>query len=71
VFSNVIKGLLGITYGLFVVWCGFMIVPIWRSANKYRGKRVWAILAKFHAIWLAMFFIGVLVTVFLLAFGIH
>lgn len=29
-----------------VIWVGFCIVGVWRSSNKYTGKKVWAILTK-------------------------
>tara|TARA_Y100000031_G_C7926285_1_gene250631 strand:+ start:69 stop:386 length:318 start_codon:yes stop_codon:yes gene_type:complete len=31
---------------VFVIWVGFCIIGVWRSSNKYTGKKVWAILTK-------------------------
>lgn len=31
-------------------WGAFMVVPLWRSASRYNGRRVWAALAKLLAI---------------------
>lgn len=31
-------------------WSAFMVVPLWRSASRYEGRRLWAVLAKIVAI---------------------
>ncbi len=36
-----------------LLWAGFMIVPIWRSADKYSGNRLFALLAKISAVLIA------------------
>jgi hypothetical protein len=37
-------GLLGMS--IFLIYGLFVMVSIWRSANKYRGPKVWVLLAK-------------------------
>ena len=36
---------------LLVIWIGFSTVGIWRSSDKYEGKKAWAVLTK---IWLSI-----------------
>jgi hypothetical protein len=39
-----------VLFGVQLVYFPFIYVSIWRSANKYQGPQVWAILAKFMVI---------------------
>ena len=57
-------------------WTAFMIVPLWRSASRYEGRQVWAILVKLVAIsnaigvaWFAIAFGGGFVEGFTQAMG--
>ncbi len=57
-----IAGLTGAFFGIFILgWAGFMVMPIWRSADMYKGNNLFAILAKVAAVLIA---IGVLGTLF-------
>ncbi len=47
---------------LALAWSAFMVVPIWRSASKYKGPETFAILAKIFVILMA---INVLLELFL------
>jgi len=40
---------------LALLWAGFMVIPIWRAANKYSGNNLNAILAKSAAVLIAIF----------------
>lgn len=42
-------------------WAGFMVLPIWRAADKYSGNVLFALLAKAAAVLIAL---GVLGTLF-------
>ena len=42
-----------------IVWIGFLVMPIWRSADKYSGNNLFALLAKIAAVLIAL---GVLKT---------
>ncbi len=33
-----------------VIWIAFMVLPIWKSANKYNGNKLFALLAKISAV---------------------
>ena len=33
----------------------FFLIAVWRSANKYKGKKIWYFLAKFSAIFFLIF----------------
>jgi hypothetical protein len=37
-------------YGVSLVWFIFVFVAIWRSARRYPGPRIWAILARLGTI---------------------
>ncbi len=39
---------------LALAWSAFMVVPIWRAANKYTGPNTFAILAKIFVILMAI-----------------
>ena len=42
-----IDGLIGLAFELaMVVWAGFMAKPVFVAADRYKGERYWAILAK-------------------------
>lgn len=57
-----IAGLAGAFFSIFILgWAGFMVMPIWRSADKYKGNELFAILAKIAAVLIAL---GVLGTLF-------
>jgi len=43
---------------VIVAWTGFMILPIWRSSDKYNGKPLFALLAKISAIVIALGLLG-------------
>ena len=44
-------GMLGMILSLAALaWAGFMVKPIWVSADKYAGPKHWAMLAKIVAI---------------------
>ena len=43
---------------LQLVWTGFMIKPIWKSADAYVGPKHWGMLAKIFAIILALGVVG-------------
>lgn len=50
----IVLGLIGNYITLFGVvalfWAGFMVMPIWRSSDKYQGKPLYALLAKIAAV---------------------
>ena len=54
----VLNTLGGATGGLFSVllnlaallWAGFMVIPIWKSADNYEGSAIFAVLAKVVAV---------------------
>ena len=43
---------------LVLGWAGFMVLPIWRSAEKYEGKPIFALLAKIAAVLIALGVLG-------------
>lgn len=43
---------------IFVVYGMFIIVAIWRSANKYQGHRIWSHFAKLASILVILWFVG-------------
>ena len=45
---------------LILGWTGFMVLPIWRSADKYSGNTLFALLAKIAAVVIALGVIGTL-----------
>ena len=45
---------------VFVIWVGFCIVGVWRSSNKYTGKKVWVILTKVALVYSALQTIGII-----------
>ena len=59
---RIIAGAIGAVGGIFIVaWAGFMVLPIWRSADKYQGNNLFALAAKIAAVVIAL---GVLGTLF-------
>ena len=59
---KLLAGFVGPIMGIAVIgWAGFMVMPIWRSADKYEGNKLFALLAKIAAVLIA---IGVLGTLF-------
>ena len=54
-----IAGAIGPVFAVVIVaWAGFMVVPIWKSANKYGGNKLFALLAKIAAIVIAFGVLG-------------
>lgn len=43
---------------LALIWAGFMVRPIWLAATAYQGQKVWAVLAKLIAIFIALAVLG-------------
>ncbi len=39
-------------------WAGFMVLPIWRAADKYTGNKLFGLLAKIAAVLIALGVIG-------------
>jgi hypothetical protein len=39
-----------LVYGLSLLWFIFIFVAIWRAAGAYRGRRLWAVLARLGVI---------------------
>lgn len=39
-----------LTFLSLQAWSAFMVVPLWRSASRYEGRRLWAVLAKVVAV---------------------
>ena len=40
----------------FVVYLPFILIGVWRSAGRYRGERIWSVLARIvAACWLILF----------------
>ncbi len=59
---RIIAGAFGPAFGIVIVaWAGFMVMPIWRSSDKYQGNSLFALLAKIAAVLVAL---GVLRTLF-------
>jgi FtsH-binding integral membrane protein len=54
---------LGAGLGILIVgWAGFMVLPIWRSADKYTGNSLFALLAKIAAVFIALGALGTLLS---------
>lgn len=65
---SVIGGLIGgILYGLLNIialgWSGFMVMPVIRSSEKYKGDKNWALAAKIAAILIALTTAANLITI--------
>ena len=43
---------------LIIGWAGYMVLPIWRSADKYTGNKLFALLAKISAVVIALGVLG-------------
>jgi hypothetical protein len=41
-----------------VLWAGFLVKPIFVSADKYKGNSLWALMAKIAAVLIAISVIG-------------
>ena len=39
---------------LIIGWAGYMVLPIWRSADKYTGKPIFSLMAKVAAVVIAL-----------------
>ncbi|MEZ5815056.1 MAG: hypothetical protein R3E13_10135 [Alphaproteobacteria bacterium] len=39
---------------IIIGWAGYMVLPIWRSADKYTGNKFFALLAKIAAVLIAL-----------------
>lgn len=46
VFSAVIGASLNTMFVFFIPWYVYIIVGVWRSSDKYKGPKIWSILAK-------------------------
>jgi hypothetical protein len=44
-----------------LLWAGFMVRPIWMSADHYPGEKIWATAAKILAVILFVFVVGQMV----------
>ena len=59
---RIVASAIGPVMGIVILgWAGFMVVPIWRSADNYTGNSLFALLAKIAAVLMAL---GVLGTLF-------
>ena len=59
---RLITGLVSPALGIIALaWAGFMVMPIWRAADKYDGNNIFALLAKIAAVLVAL---GVLKSLF-------
>lgn len=58
---RLIAGAVGPVVGIVIlVWAGFMVLPIWRSADKYSGNSLFALAAKIAAVVVALGVLGTL-----------
>ncbi|GJL84315.1 MAG: hypothetical protein DHS20C02_00900 [Micavibrio sp.] len=49
--GTALGGLLAVLLNLVaLLWAGFMVIPIWKSADNYKGNKALAILAKIVAV---------------------
>ena len=56
---RVLAGVVGSVMGIVIVgWAGFMVLPIWRAADKYEGNNLFALLAKIAAVLIALGVLG-------------
>ena len=60
--ATIIQPLYGLFSILAVLWAGFMVRPIFMSAHKYEGEKIWSILAKISAILIGIAVVGQLLT---------
>jgi hypothetical protein len=52
---RLVAGAINPVFGIVIVaWAGFMVLPIWRSADKYSGNNLFALLAKIAAVLIAI-----------------
>ena len=59
---RIIVGALGSVFAIVIVaWAGFMVLPIWRSADKYGGNKLFALAAKVAAVVIALGVLGTLI----------
>lgn len=52
---GIISPFLGI---IIIAWAAFMVIPIWRSASKYEGNNLFALLAKIAAVLITLGVLG-------------
>ncbi len=51
IIGGVLGGLLSVLFNLAsLLWAGFMVIPIWKSADNYGGNTIFAVLAKIAAV---------------------
>lgn len=56
---RIFAGAAGSVFGIVIVaWAGFMVMPIWRSADKYSGNKTFSLLAKIAAVVIALGVLG-------------
>ena len=49
-------------YAFFIPWYVYVIVGVWRSSDKYKGPKAWAVLAKITTILWAIRLVAGMVT---------
>jgi len=55
ILASAIGGLIGGLLNLIMLaWAAYMVMPVMRSAEKYEGEKMWALLAKIAAILIAI-----------------
>tara|TARA_B100000686_G_scaffold333954_1_gene400492 strand:+ start:148 stop:462 length:315 start_codon:yes stop_codon:yes gene_type:complete len=62
VFIGIIGAPINTMYAFFIPWYVYIIVGVWRSSDKYKGPKVWAILAKILMILSAVRLVAGLIT---------
>ena len=50
IFTGIIGASINTMYAFFIPWMIYIVVGVWRSSDKYKGPKVWAILAKIAVI---------------------
>ena len=56
---RIIASMVGPVFAIVIlVWTGFMVVPIWKSSDKYKGNSLFALLAKIAAVLIALGVLG-------------
>jgi hypothetical protein len=48
---------------IFAVYLPFILIGVWRSAGRYRGKRIWSVLARLVAACCLVVFMLVLIPI--------
>jgi hypothetical protein len=55
---SLLAGMIGLFGLVSVLWAGFMVKPIFGAASKYKGNKLYALLAKIAAVLVALGVIG-------------